>query len=312
MSNEKPQIIARIIGMMAEYGVTLEELSQSLHANPSTPPEKKGDALSRVFAWLGGILMFAGLSAYIGMFWQEMNSAMRIIVTLGVGLVLYIWAAVSLQNGRFSRAIMPALLISIVMQTSGWFVLIDELFHHGSDWRYAVLFVTAVMGLQQAIAFQKFRITLLLFALLFFGYSFVITLLDMLDAKDNIVGIGIGISMMALSHRILRTPHASLSSLGYFFGAVAFYLGLFDLVQHTIVELLFLAVAVANLVYVSTQVRSGALLVVSTAAILGYICYFTEQHFRNTLGWPVALMLLGIAFITISGTAVKVRRKMQQ
>lgn len=309
-TGDKAIAVESILEQMRVQGVTLDDLARAHAIASPIAPRAKGEAVGKVFAWLGGIFIVAGLSAYIGMFWQDMNSVMRIIVTLGVGLTGYAWALLALQSGRFSAASVPVLLISLIMQTGGWFVMVEELSMGGGDWRYPTLLIMGVMGLQQLAAFSRFRITLLLFALLVYCYAFAFTLLDLLHADWNISLLVMGVSMIALAHAVYKTAHASLSPLGYGFGSLMFYTGLFDMVESTPAELLFLGAAVGNLTYVSTHVRSGTLLTISTLAILFYICYFTEKHFMHVLGWPVTLMLLGVLCIVISNMAMKIKRKM--
>ena len=84
--------------------------------------------------------------------------------------------------------------------------------------------------------------------------------------------------------------------------------GLFELVQHTAIELAFLAVACGG-VFLSTWVRSRTLLFVSTVAILAYISYFTNEHFQDSLGWPLVLILLGLIFIALSTIAMRISRR---
>jgi hypothetical protein len=94
----------------------------------------------------------------------------------------------------------------------------------------------------------------------------------------------------------------------YLAGSAVFFSGLFELVEGTPVELVFLACACGG-VFLSTWVRSRALLFVSTVAILGYIGYFTAEHFRDSLGWPLVLILLGLAFIALSAIAMRINRR---
>ena len=54
---------------------------------------------------------------------------------------------------------------------------------------------------------------------------------------------------------------------------------------------------------------SRTLLVVSTVAILGYIGYFTRQHFVDSFGWPFALILLGLTLVALSALAVRIDRR---
>ena len=53
-----------------------------------------------LFVYLGAIFILAGISVYIGTFWDTMGSAMRLLVTLGVGYVLLIVLVSALHEGR--------------------------------------------------------------------------------------------------------------------------------------------------------------------------------------------------------------------
>ena len=93
--------------------------------------------------------------------------------------------------------------------------------------------------------------------------------------------------------------HAFLASL--------FMYGVFDGVEDTPFEITFLAVAAA-FVYLSVAVHSRTLLFVSTLGILGYTGWFTEEHFADSVGWPIALIAFGIFMIGLSALAMRIDR----
>ena len=66
---------------------------------------------------------------------------------------------------------------------------------------------------------------------------------------------------------------------------------------------------VAFMIFLSTFVRSRTLLLVSTLAMLCYIGWYTEEHFAHTLGWPLALIIGGLALIGFGSMAVKLNNK---
>jgi len=82
----------------------------------------------------------------------------------------------------------------------------------------------------------------------------------------------------------------------------------FESVQNTPFELVYLGFA-AMLIFISTLVRSRSLLMVGTLAMLVYIGYYTAKHFANTVGWPIALVIIGIALIGMSALAVRINNK---
>jgi len=100
-----------------------------------------------------------------------------------------------------------------------------------------------------------------------------------------------------------------LSGLGYLIGSALAYSGLFDLLRQTPVELLYFAVTAAML-YVCVLLQSRALLLTTVLAMLGFISHFTARHFVDSLGWPISLVLMGVAFIGVGALAMRIKRQM--
>jgi hypothetical protein len=44
-------------------------------------------------------------------------------------------------------------------------------------------------------------------------------------------------------------------------------------------------------------------------AMLGFIGFYTAKHFANSLGWPITLVLMGVAFLGVGTVAMRVKRK---
>ena len=71
---------------------------------PGQSPETRGrDVLLRVLGFLGGIFVFAGVGVFIALQWSGMNSASRVIVTLGTGLAAFVLSMVSARDARLDR-----------------------------------------------------------------------------------------------------------------------------------------------------------------------------------------------------------------
>ena len=54
--------------------------------------------------------------------------------------------------------------------------------------------------------------------------------------------------------------------------------------------------------------HSRTLLFVATAAILAYTGWFTSEHFADSIGWPLALIMFGLVMIGLSALAVRIDR----
>jgi hypothetical protein len=118
-----------------------------------------------------------------------------------------------------------------------------------------------------------------------------------------------GVCVMSAAYGLNKAgQYARLSGLGYFIGSIMAYSGLFDLVHNTSVELAYLAVT-ASMLYACVVLQSRALLFTTVVAMLGFIGYYTAKHFANSLGWPVTLVLMGVAFLGVGTIAIRVKRQ---
>ncbi|MGK2907498.1 MAG: hypothetical protein ACSLFH_14310 [Desulfuromonadales bacterium] len=362
--SDKPGALVNIAQLMRRYDITPAEVEAAFYIPAATRAEparrSSGDVARTLFSYLGGIFILAGISTYIGMFWDRMGSVMRIGITLGVGYTLLIVLISALHEKKYPKLILPLTLAAVFMLTSGWFVFIHEVFPHSDNWRLAVLSVFGVMALHQAVLLQKYQLTVLAFTALFFVYGFMQVGLDLLDVPFGFIAIVLGASLLLVAtalektaYRGLAAPailisvcwlnaglfdriavasavswadlltgmcvmstafglhkaaqHPGLAGLGYLVGSIMVYTGLFDLVYKTPFELLYFAVT-ASMLYACVVLQSRALLLTTVIAMLSFIGYYTAQHFVDSLGWPVTLVLMGVAFIGVSTLAIKVKR----
>ena len=230
--SDKPGALAHIAQLMRNYDISLAEVADAFNAPVSSqaahPTRSKGDIAKTLFVYLGAIFILAGISTYVSMFWASMGSGMRIFVTLGVGYILLIVLVSALYENKYPRLILPLVLASACMLTSGWFVFIHEVFPHGNNWRLAVLSVFGVMALHQGGLFGKFRLTVLAFTSLFFVYGFMQVGLDLLDIPFAYIAIILGGSLFLVANGLEETPHRILAGPALLIGTCWLNSGLFD------------------------------------------------------------------------------------
>ena len=362
---DKPGALRHIRQLMVTYDIAPTEVETTFlapaPADLTASQRSKGDTARTLFTYLGAIFIVAGISTYIGMFWDSMGGTMRIFVTLGVGYILLVVLISALYEKKYPRAILPLTLACVFMMTGGWFVLIEELFPTGDNWRAASLFVSGIMAIHWGVLFAKYQRTVFALMALFFIYGFLHVGLDMLGVSYTYIAIILGSSLWLVGSALDETPQRALAepalligtiwlngglfdliassidtnwasfiigiclmltayglhskdryprliALGYLVGSMMLYAGLFDLVNNTPVELIFLAVTAA-LLYVSVLLHSKALLLTTVLAMLSYIGYFSAEHFADSLGWPITLVLMGVAFMGVGTIAIKLKRQ---
>ena len=304
--SSKEEALKQIVDLARAHGLTAAEVLAELPASGDAS-DSKSSVLTRLLGYLGGVFVLAGLGVFIEMQWEEMNSIARITVTLGSGIAAFVMAFVAVGDERFEEAATPLFLLAALMQPTGILVAIDE-FSTGGDERHAFLLTASVLLVQQGLAFLKTRRTVLLFMTLFFGLWLWGTAMDLLDMDEDLIFVTLGLAALMVTYAIDRTPHAAITPFWYFVSSTAMLSELFSLLQHSVVEILFLGAA-CGVVFLSTWVKSRTLLFVGTVAILAYVGYYTAEHFSDVVGWPIALMLFGLLLRGLSAAAVRINRK---
>jgi hypothetical protein len=308
-----------IVALAREHRLTAVEIGAALADEPAPAADvsavvRSAEAesrartiLVRVGAYLGGTFVFAGIVAFIALQWDSMNSAARVIITLGSGLAAFAMATIATRDSRFDKAAPPLFLIAAGLEPTGMLVAFNE-FGSGGDARWAALFTAGVMAIQFAAIFSVLRQSMLLFLAVLFAMLAWVTAFDILDVDESFGVMVLGGCLLLAAIAADRTPHRVITPAWYLVGGIGFLYGLFDLVEGTLFEVLFILTA-SGFVYLSAAIPSRTLLLVATGAILGYTGWFTGEHFADSLGWPLALVLFGLLMISLSALAFRIDRK---
>lgn len=295
-----------IVAIARRHNITAAEITTALGQHNDAQAAQKS-ALPKLFSYVGGILVFSGLCLLLSMQWQDMNSSARVLTVLGAGFCAFLLAIACVRDARYDRAATPLFLIAALVQPVGLGVLLQE-YGNGGDARYGVLFITLALLVQQTLTFISLRRTLPGLIAIISGAIFAATLFDLAGIAPRYNTLCIGFSLMCWGHAAAQSRHAMLSPACLLFGSGMFYMGAAVILENTAFEILFLGLC-ALLIFASTLIRSRMLLLTSTIAMVSYIGWFTAQHFANTAGWPLCLMLIGLALLGFSALAVRLNNK---
>jgi uncharacterized membrane protein len=303
----KEDALQDIVSLARHNNITLDEIARALSAPQTQAAKQSSSVLSKLFGYIGGIFVFAGIGVFIAMYWDDFGSAARVIVTLGTGLVAFVMGLVCLADKKYERAATPLFLIASVLQPTGILVMLQE-YSSGGDARHGLMFMASYMLIQQGATFWAKGRTVLAFSAILFGCIFFANLFDIWSMNEKLIGMVMGISLLCIAYALNQSRHVAIAPLWYFVGAVILLFSVFDAVKNTPFELAYLGLS-ALIIFLSTYVRSRILLLVGTIFMLLYIGYYTTKHFANTVGWPIALVMIGIALIALSSLAVKLNNK---
>ncbi|MEM7182539.1 MAG: hypothetical protein AAF518_16620 [Spirochaetota bacterium] len=119
----------------------------------------------------------------------------------------------------------------------------------------------------------------------------------------------VGVSLMLTAFGLQQSRrYPRLISMGFLGGSVLLYSALFALIENSPYEILFIGLTVSML-YACIVFRSKALLFSTVAAMLSFIAYYSAEHFADSLGWPLTLILLGIIFLGVGALALNVKKQ---
>ena len=298
----KEEALQDIVALVKHNSISLDEIRHALETPPALASKPSSSVLSKLLGYIGGIFVFAGIGVFISMYWDDFASAARVIVTLGVGLMAFIMGLVCLSDKRYDKAVTPLFIISSILQPMGILVMLQE-YSSGGDARHGLIFMSAYMLIQQGALFWAKRLSVLAFSAILFGCILIANLLDVWNWDGEMIGMIIGVSLICIAYALQKSKNLAIAPFWYFVGGIILMWSVFEVVKNTPLELLYLGLSVL-IIFISTHVRSRALLGVGTLAMLLYIGYYTAKHFANTLGWPIALVIIGIALINISSLAV--------
>jgi hypothetical protein len=305
--DDRARALSEIVTLARQHGLSAHDITEALgDAVSGTSAARGRGILVRVLGFIGGTFVFAGVGVFVALQWESMNSAARVVITLGSGIAAFVMAVLASRDSRYEKAATPLFLMAAALQPTGLLVLFDEL-GSGGDWRWASLVTCGVMALQFAATFSSLRRSTLVFMTVFFAVLFFWTMFDMLDMDEDFVALVLGASLVLTAVGVDRTPHRVVTPVWYLFGALGVLYGIFDIVEDTPFELVFL-LAAAGFVYLSVALHSRTLLFVATAGILSYTAWFTGEYFADSVGWPIALIIFGLFLIGLSALALRIDR----
>lgn len=305
--SQKDDALQEIVTIVRNNRLTLADIAAALGAGAENKEKRDSNIIGRVFNYIGGILVFAGLCIFVGMFWESFGSVTKILVTLGTGFAAFLFALAAMDDAKYDRAATPLLIIAALFQPAGIFVMLDE-FSSGGKPEHGILFMAALMVIQQGATFWHKRRTTLAFTTILFSTIFAVTLFEEMNMPEELNAIITGLALLGAGWALGKSPHRPISGFAYFCGSGALMFGVFDAVENTFFEISFLALA-AFFVYASTVARSRVLLAMGTLGMLGYIGDFAFDHFDNQASFPILLMIIGIAFFGLGAMAIRINKK---
>ncbi|KTC88620.1 hypothetical protein OQJ18_02000 [Fluoribacter dumoffii] len=122
----KEEALQKIIELAKNHQIDIREISQALRPTEAVPPLEDSSWVNKLYSYIGGILIFAGICALIVMKWQDFNLYERVTLTLGFGFSSFLLAFACLKYSSYQKASTPLLLIALFLEPTGLIILLQE------------------------------------------------------------------------------------------------------------------------------------------------------------------------------------------
>ncbi|MEZ5691024.1 MAG: DUF2157 domain-containing protein [Rickettsiales bacterium] len=309
--DSRQEALSQISELIKKYSISISEIQEAI---APTPENKKKDGMGiamMIFSLLGGIFIFSGVAVYASMFWEGMNSAARVIITLGSGIALYVMGIIFSRDKSKAAFVAPIMFVAALFETGGLFVLINEYFNYDTNnWRLASLLVFGIMLTQQLLTFISIRVPILLFTMFWFAGSFLFIAFDMLGVVEEWTMFIVGLSILLISHGMYKDAYRRIAQMLYVISIYVFYsgvLGIFYQLDYADYGTAIIGASLVSTVYGLRAHLYDNIIFISN--IIGSLC-FLWGGFEILQDSPFEIFYIGFLFlalyfsITIKSTSV--------
>jgi uncharacterized membrane protein len=325
---DKQQVIEFIesqiaAGVVTRADVALLAQEQMMKEQVPTPVDHSKNITSILYG-IGALIAIVGVGVLVGQNWEEIGFVGRMLVSVGIALLTY---SFGLTLGVGPHRILSQVLFftSALLAPLGAFVLLDEAaieMTSGVQWVTALLLTTIFT----TALFITRRTVLLLISLgyaTWWYYAFIASALSsspldefyvvrtatiFLGLSYLLVGYGCrsffvvrdeaeGVEQRRIQDLIYGAGTAALLGAGMSFG------GVWDVL---------LIAPIFAAFYGSTYLKSRSMLIVAGLFLIGHIINLTSKYFIDTIGWPIALIVVGFMIIGIGYGTLSLGKKMSR
>lgn len=290
----------------------------------SSEQNESSSTLSRysgILYYIGGGIVFLGLIFFIGELWSDLNTFMRIFITLGTGFATYIMGVLFNQQHRLGSAGPAFFMISALLIPGGILVSLEE-FNIRIDEDKIQNIISGALFITYLASYILFKRFVLIIFTVLFGTWFYFALTGMLLSNAILLPewrfgyylfAALGLSYLFIGFSYQETDKDALVKILYLIG-VNFFLGsLFALTgwkpsQDVLWELLYPGIVFGGL-FVSALIHSRIILAFSAFYLAAYIIKITVEYFSDGLGWPITLILCGFILMGMGYGAIHLKRK---
>lgn len=293
----------------------------------TTSPSPKESSILLIFNYVGGALIFLGITYFIVDNWSILNNFTRIFSTLGAAIAAYIVGLLFHLTRRYYAASAAFFLIAGLVLPVGLQVIIS-IYGPTLNPDVANVIITGIpllvfLGTFAAISRPLILLFCIIFAsLLYFSIMGLVLSQSLYFDFDtsNYEIMALGFSYLMLGYYLDTNYHHSLTGPLYFFGILFILLASFSLGSYIISGQTSLGWKIITGILIlltfmfSVPLRSKSLLYIGAVFLVLYVCDISDNFIRifGELGWPLILIFMGVLLMSIGYIVFFIHRKINR
>ncbi len=318
----KAEILEYIKTLGAEKSVTKEEVLAAYNAGAGADHVSlKRLGIAEILYYIGGGIVFLGISILVWQNWSSLGFVTKVLATFGAGIAAYFVGLLFGRDQKTEAVGYAFYLISALVLPIGLYVIFDNAgFDMGSAGAQSL--ISGILFGVYLLSYVVFRKNIFVLFSILFSTWFFFAFTDFLTSGGfyferwkfyEYRALIAGLSYMLLGYAFAKNEHAPLSGFLYGFGILAFLgaalsLGGWEPRQNVFWELIFPGLVFGAL-FISVHIRSKAFLTWGTIFLMVYILKITSEYFSHDLGWPLALVIAGLALIGVGYMSIFLKKK---
>lgn len=283
---------------------------------------KKRLGIAQILYYIGGIIVFLGISIFLGQNWSMLNFAAKVLATIGSGIAAYIIGLLFSRDKNLETVSSAFYLIFSLVTPVGLWVVLDNAGFDVASYGFQSLICAIMLGVCLISFFVLKKNVFALFSILFGTWLFFSLTSFMVEGNlyfndwkfylYRILAVGITYILLGYSftkNKELVSFQGFLYGFGIFgFLAAALSLGGMEPEQNLFWELIYPVLIFATL-FLSVHIKSKAFLVWGALFLMAYIFKITAEYFSDSLGWPLALVIAGLGMIGVGYMSLLIKNK---
>ena len=320
---DKKELLKHIQDLASQQAITKDEVNSAFDAGihgDAVEEVAHQSGISHILYYIGGTVVFLGISVLIWQHWTALSGATKILSTLGSGIAAYIAAVFLSREERFefvSRAFyfIAALVMPLGLHVTFYVSGLDT----GSPGVQSI--VSGILLATFLLSYFANRKTVFALFNIIFGTWLFFSFTSFLVGGRPGFGwefsayrvLCTGLAFALLGYYFTETPHRTLRGALYGFGVFCFLgaalaLGDWKPHQNGFWELIFPGL-IFGVMFLSVYLKSKSFLTFGSLYLIAYIFKITGEYFAESLGWPLVLVLTGFGLIAIGYLHFNLKRK---